>query len=295
MAQNVTSSKALTRTPDPSIEAPSQQIQDVGVSRNRFTGWWPLLEQYGMLKTALTRAIGNQGIPGNCSSTLRHMMAGMKCEVQTEDGETTPETEYYTLLLKNARDAQGSVIGAAGLFDLMADDLFVACEGGNVEIVRMEGGAYDGVPIGLYAMDAAQLKWIGGEEPIGQFIHSQQAPVATFRPDQVMHLAWNKYTDARLTWFNRHPVQMVWTAINCLAAADDYNYSLLTDVIPQGLLNLGPGFDREKAIAWREAWQAAKKGGKLDDIGLVWGTEKVDFVKFQEAIKDAPFQHMSYW
>jgi hypothetical protein len=80
-----------------------------------------------------------------------------------------------------------------------------------------------------------------------------------------------------------------------LAAGDDYNYALLTEVIPQGLLNLGPGFDKEKAMEWRDAWQAARQSGKLEDIGLLWGTDKAEFIRLTQPLTEQPFQHMSYW
>jgi hypothetical protein len=283
--------------PDPTQRAPSKQptVNATLSPRNRFTGWWPLLQQYGMLKTRNSRLIGNQGIAGVCQSTLLHQMTGLDYRVVTLDGEENDETGYYTLLLDNARDALGNVIGGSGLFGLMGQDLLNAHEGGNSEVVRQRGGRYDGVPVGLYAMDAATLHWTGGEEPIKQRDPNSQTVVASFTHDEVMHICWSNYAEAGRTWYNLHPVQKVWIAINCLAASDDYNYSLLTEVVPQGLLNLGTGFDKGKAMEWREAWRAAKQGGKLDDIGLLWGTDHAEFIRFQESIKDQPYQHMAYW
>ncbi len=133
-----------------------------------------------------------------------------------------------------------------------------------------------------------------GELPVAQVNQVGQV-MARFYADEVLHTGWNRYAQAALTWYNRHPVQRAWIAINALAAGDDYNYSLLTEVIPQGLLNLGPGFDKTKALEWKQAWDAAKVSGKLEDIGLLWGTDKAEFIRFQEAIKDQPFQTMAYW
>jgi len=264
--------------------------------RGRFIGWWALLQQYGVLETRHSRLIGNQGIPGACQATLRHQMAGLDWRIVTKDGEENEETRYYTLLLENARDTLGNIIGGSGLFDLLAQDILTAYEGGNVEIVRIRGGQYDGVPIGLYAVDASTLRWDGQDEeqPIVQ-ISAAGRELARFAPDEMMHTCWSRYADAGMQWYNRHPVQIAWVAINALAAGDDYNYSLLTEVIPQGILNLGPGFTEEMAKAWREAWRQARQGGKLEDIGLLWGTEKAEFIRFNEPLKDQPFQHMSYW
>lgn len=282
--------------PDPTQTAPSKQPQIVATftNRNSFGGWWSYLPQFELLSTEHSRTVGNQGIPGACGNTLRHQMAGLSYQILTDEELETPETEYYTLLLENARDALGNVIGGSGLFDLMAQDVLTAHQGGNVEVVRVRDGRYRGVPVGLYALDGAALRYLGGEQPIAQ-VNKVGQVLARFYADEVLHTGWNRYAQAELTWYNRHPVQQAWVAINALAAADDYNYSLLTEVIPQGLLNLGPGFDRGKALEWKQAWDAAKVSGKLEDIGLLWGTDKAEFIRFQEQIKEQPFQTMAYW
>lgn len=287
--------------PDPTRAAPSKQypISATLGPRNVFTGWWAMLQRYGMLKTKHSRIIGGQGIPGNCSETLRDQVQGLEWKILTADGEENEETEYYTLLLNNARDENGAIIGAGGLFDLVAQDTLNALEGGCGEVVRIRDGQYDGVPIGLYAIDGATMQWRprspDDEEPIVQVSPDLQTEVVRFRQDEVMHCIWGRYTQRGLQWYNRHPIQIAWVAINCLAAGDDKNYSLLTDVVPQGILNLGSGFGHEKAMEWRDAWRAARQGGKLEDIGLLWGTDKIDFVRFNEVLKEQPFQHMSYW
>jgi hypothetical protein len=287
----------VSKAPDPTRQARSSQIapEDLGISRNRFLGWWPMMQRYGLLNTRHTRTIGNQGIPGACNAGLRHTALKLNWQILNADNEEDGETEYYTLLLENTRDPWETLIGADGLFDVMAQEMFTAKEGGNVEIVRFEGGRWSGVPIGLYTMDAATLIFQGGREPIAQYAEGKPNVKVAFRQDQVMHSIWNQYMDTKLRWYNRTPIQMAWVAINCLAASDDYNYSLLTEVIPQGILNLGSGFDKAMAKEWKEAWKAARHSGKLEDIGLLWGTDKVNFVRFQEAIKEQPFQHMSYW
>lgn len=282
--------------PDPHQIAPSKQPQLAATltSRNTFGGWWSYLPAFELLPTGHTRIVGNSGIPGACGNTLRHQMAGLVYQIRTAEGVETEETAYYTLLLENARDAQGNVVGSSGLFDLLAQDVLTAHQGGNIEIVRVRGGRYDGVPVGLYAMDAEGLRRVGGENPIAQVNQAGQE-VARFAEDEVLHISWNRYAQAALTWYNRHPVQQAWVAINALAAADDYNYSLLTEVIPQGLLNLGAGFDKKKALEWKQAWDAAKVSGKLEDIGLLWGTDRAEFIRFQDTIRDQPFQTMAYW
>ena len=297
---------AKAKMPDVTQPAESKQVPATLGARNQFVGWWPLLQRYGVLKTAHSRIIGNQEIPGNCSSTLRNQMSGLEYRIVTRDTkEATDETEFYTQVLDSARDEDGGLIGGSGLFDLMAQDILNARQGGNCEVVRMRGGRYDGVPIGLYAMDAATLLWRprgkDDPEPIAQVspdtgqVIRQASKEVRFAQDEVMHCVWTRYPVRGLQWYNRHPVQTAWVAINCLAAGDDLNYGILTEVIPQGLLNLGPGFTREKAMEWRDAWRAARQGGKLEDIGLLWGTDKAEFIRFNEPLKDQPYQHMSYW
>ncbi len=103
--------------------------------------------EFELLRTEHSRIVGNQGIPGACGNTLRHQMAGLTYKILTDEEQETPETEYYTLLLDNARDALGNVIGGSGLFDLLAQDILTAHQGGNIEIVRVRNGRYAGVPV----------------------------------------------------------------------------------------------------------------------------------------------------
>ncbi len=290
----------LDKRLDPREGAPSKQAAPATLgTRGTFAGFRSLFRRYGMLKTGQARAIGTQGIAGNCSGTLRDQMQGLQWKVLTTDGKETDETDYYTLLMENARDENGAIIGASGLFDVLAQDVLMAHEGGACEVVRLDKGPNAGVPIALYAMDGGTLRWAprsaDDEEPIAQVEGEVGSELARFRQDEVMHIVWNRYAERGLHWYNRHPVQVAWVALNCLAASDDYSYSLLTEVVPQGLLDLGKGFDAEKAAQWRDAWRAARQSGKLEDIGLLWGTEGAQFIRFQEPMKDQPFQTMNYW
>jgi hypothetical protein len=261
-----------------------------------------MLKQYGMLGTKHSRAVGGQGVPGNCIETLLGQMEGLDWRIVTRDGnEKTDETDFYMLLMENARDENGAVIGGSGLFSLLGQDILTTHEGGNVEIVRIRGGRYDGVPIALYAMDGSTVRWKprspGDDEPIVQVGEdSIGKELARFRTDEVMHSCWRRYMQRGLQWYNRHPIQVAWVALNCLAAGDDYNYSLLTEVVPQGILDLGD-IGRDEAMQWRDAWKAARRGGKLDDIAILWGSKSRDpkFLKFNEQLQDQPFQHMAYW
>ncbi len=293
--------------------AESQQMTASLGSRGSFGGWWPLLKQYGMIKTKTSRFIGEQGIPGNCSDTLLGQMDGLEWKIVTRDGgEQNDVTDFFqTVILEGARDSDGNHIGATGLFNLIGQDMLNAKQGGNFEITRIEskelvnGVSFFGVPTAVFYVDADTLAWKpkpGSDEPIVQVYPGTEKPVKNvagqevrFRSDQIAHGVWSRYSRRGSQWYNRHPIQMAWMAISALAASDDYNYSILTDVIPQGLLDLGENVTLDQAKQWKAAWDAARQGKKLEDIGLLWGGKNPKFLKFNDPIKDAPFQHMSYW
>ena len=279
--------------PDPTVLAGSKSIPAT-LPRYGFAGWWSILQRF-ILSTEQARNIGGAGVPGACAGTLVHTITGMDWEIRTEDGEETDETHYYELLLDQARDSTGAVIGFERFLEKGAMDVLTANEGWNYEIFRVPSGRNSGVPVNLIYMDAAELEPTGNPEaPVQQRLPAGGAG-PTFTEYEVGRALWESYNKRGLEFYNRHPILKSYVALSMLTAEDDYTYELMTQVIPQGLLNLGIGFDREKAMAWKQAWQEAKAGGKLDDIALLWGTDGADFIPFQTPAAEMPFQHASYW
>lgn len=286
----------MAERPDPRKLGSAKSVvtgEKLAVSRNPFIGWWEVLRRL-KLKTGEARSIGQTGIPGACVGTLKHQLAGLSWRVLTEDGEETPETAYYTLLLEQARDADGTVIGLEGFVERLAGDVLMANEGANYEIFRVPRGPFRGVPVNLLYIDGAQMQPTGNPKmPYRQYIDRDN--VVLFDPFSIGRVRWESYQDARLVFYNLHPVIKAYVAISMLSAEDDYQFELMTQIIPQGIMNLGSGFDRKKALEWKAGWEAAKVGGKLNDIALLYGSADAEFIPFNPPPSDLPFSESGYW
>lgn len=280
--------------PDPRERADSRTVATL--RRSPFLGWWAVMNNLRMT-TKQARALATQGIPGACAGTLKHTITGLAWRVLTEDGQENEETAYYTLLLDHARDATGAVIGFDHFLELGAGDLLCANEGWTYEIVRVDKGPYAGVPVNLYCVDAATLRpGPSAEQPVRQVVDGREDVTITLNADEVGRAKWESYNEGGMEFYNLHPIYKAYVALAMLTAEDNYTYELMTQVIPQGLLNLGEGFSAEQAREWKAAWDAAKTGnGKLDDIGLLYGTTGAAFIQFGAPPREMPFQHASYW
>jgi len=192
------------------------------------------------------------------------------------------------MLIEHANDGIG---GPLVFFNRVADDIVTALEGGLFEVVRTD----QGIPIALYNVDASTIR--PSFDPGIPFY--QKAPYTAewipFGRDELAQILWYPFTEIESPFYSRSPIQLAYMAISILADGDDYNMRLLKEVIPQGILNLGPGFDIKKARAWKDEWDNAKQGGRLGDIGLLWGTEKADFLRLYPPPKDMGFENLEHW
>ena len=250
-------------------------------------GWSWFYTQYGYLTTASLRRLGNWGLPGAAKATLIHQMTGLSWQILNPDGEEDQQTEYYTLLLDHANDGVG---GPVVFFNRLGDDILTALEGGLFEVVRTNG-----IPIALYNVDASTIvptfdpKWpFWQKNPFtGEWV--------SFSREEMAQILWYPFVEIGNPFFSRTPVQLAYIALVMLADGDDYNMRLLKEVIPQGLLNLGSGFDIDRAREWKAVWDGAKEGGRLQDIGLLWGTDKAEFIPFHPSPKDMGFETLEHW
>jgi len=251
-------------------------------------GWRSFYTRHGYLTTYQMRRIGNWGLPGAAKATLIHQMTGLSFQILNAEKEEDQQTEYYTLLIEHANDGVG---GPLVFFNRVADDIVTALEGGPFEIVRTD----EGIPVALYNVDACTIRpTFDPETPF-----YQKAPYTAewipFARDELAQILWYPFTEIESSFFSRSPIQLAYVAISILADGDDYNMRLLKEVIPQGILNLGPGFDIKKAREWKKAWDEAKEGGRLGDLGLLWGTDKAEFIRLYPPPKDMGFENLEHW
>lgn len=252
-------------------------------------GWANVYGKYGRLTTMQMRRLANWGIPGAAKNSLLHMAIGHPWAILNDRGKIDDNTKYYTDLVRGANGGMG---GAEVFLAAWGDDLLCSREGGLFEVHRED----DGVPNGVWNIDASTVLYNGSPDgfPYLQRVVGETGEVH-FRADEIAHALWHPFTEIYLPMHNRTPIQLAYLAITVLANADDWNLRSLTEAIPQGILNLGIGFDQEKAEAWKASWDAAMLGGKLQDIGLLWGTEKIDFHAFSVPPKEMGFQDSNLW
>lgn len=271
----------------------SKQLVPATISRGRRSSaanWAGLYGRYGYLSTAQQRRLGNWGVPGAAKSSLIHMAVNHPWQIVNPDGKPDDSTRYYTDLL---RQANGGLGGAKKFLSAWADDLVCAREGGLFEIVRED---LEGIPTDLFNIDAATITFNTDPDRPSYTQRVNGGPeVAYFDTSEMCHSLWHPMTEIEVPMANRTPIQLAYLAVTMLANGDDWNIKILTEAIPQGLLNLGPGFDEDKALAWKAQWDAATLGGRLDDIGLLWGTDKVDFHAFNIPPVDMGFENSNIW
>ena len=252
--------------------------------------WTDFAASTGMLSTVQLRALGAWGIPAMAKATLIHMVSNLEWSIKNRATKGSDvNTEYYTKLLQQANDGIG---GAASFIQRLAEDILCALMGGLFEIVR----APSGVPVALYNTDSnTMVPTYDYKRPFYQRDVMSPGQGRYFDFEEIGHILWHPFTDFKRAWLNQTPIQKAYTAISLIAASDEYNYRLLNEVIPQGILNLGESFDRARAMEWKAQWDTAISSGRLQDIGLLWGTKGVEFARFYQPLTDKAFSDADFW
>lgn len=240
-----------------------------------------------VLETVFLRRLASWGLPAICLQTLYQQFVGLKFKVVNAGGEQDEQTSYYADLIEYANDLDG---GSALFFGRLVLDLIACQTGALYEVVRYDNG----VPAALYNFDGETVRptWI----PTTPFVQYELTPDAVyFSPEEIDQLLWRPFADWDLIGYNLSPLQVAYTALTILASADKYNAEALNEMIPMGLLNLGPGFNKAKAWEWKSAWDAQMRSGTAGNLAVLYGTDRVDFKPFRTPIKDMGFQESNYW
>lgn len=269
----------------------SKQVIPATISRGALNtqGWANVYGRYGRLTTVQMRRLANWGIPGAAKQTLIHMVTGHPWSIVNPQGKVDDNTKYYTDLLNGANDGMG---GADVFLEAFADDLLCAREGGMFEIALDA----DDVPGGIWNIDASTMQYNSDPDAPA---YTQRVVGTTgevyFGREEIAHALWHPFTEIYLPMQSRTPIQLAYLAITVLANSDDWNLRTLNEAIPQGILNLGMGFNEETALGWKANWDAQMLGGRLQDIGLLWGTDKVDWKAFNTPPRDMGFENSNFW
>jgi len=234
------------------------------------------------------RRISNEGIPAICKGTLiDQAIVGLSWEILNSHGGTDATTTYFTMLLNQANDGEG----AGPFFGRLSDDVLTTLQGGHFEIALSP----DDIPVALYNVDSATIEPTNSEEY--PWLQSYKTiEVAKFRDNEMAHVLWHPYTEIGLVKQNRTPISLAYQYIIILAAADDWNFDLLSDPFPAGVLSL-PGATPEEVEAFKMAWDNAISGGKLRDIAVIYGLDlkQAQHIKLTRPPTDMAFEVTDHW
>lgn len=246
-----------------------------------------VLGQQHTLPTTLLRRLIALGVPAICATTLYEQLTGLTFTIRNEDNEEDDNTRYYTSLLHYANDLQG---GVATFFGKLILDVLSCQTGGFYEIVRNDAG----VPIALYNMDGVTVA--PSDDPAKPYVQYDLSPYAEYyEPEAIDQLVWRPFTEWELAGYNLTPPQIAYSYIAVLASTDKYTAEGLNEVIPMGLLNLGQGFNQAKATSWQTAWNSQMMMKNHANLGIVWGTDKIEFIPFRTPPKDMAFLETNNW
>jgi len=277
----------------------SRQLQVPTFLRRRAVGdalnW--LVSQTGgrgsdRLTTGQMRAIcDSQAVPSACKGTLKHVVSTLDWWISDEDevdGKDIKDTEkgkHYYRVLRDMLDDGGNLIGFATGIDLFADDILTARQGGCWEVIRDRGGVAQAV----LHVDAGTIR----------FTHDPKRPVYQVSPWGEVSEVWEADRFGQARWhpnpimgaalLNRTPIQLAYSAIAILSSSDSYNFKIIAEPIPAGLLNLGPGFNREKALQWKASWDASMRGIQPEPIHVIYGTPQYQYQAFRPPPRDMAF------
>ena len=262
-----------------------------------------LVSQYGgrssdRLSTVQMRSIcDSQAVPQVCKATLKHQVSGLSWYLaKDEEGneplkESDAKGKHYYDLLRGWLDDENHTVGFASGVDLLCDDILVARQGGCCEVIRDKSGVAQYV----LHVDAATIR----------FTHDSDRPVYQVSPwgevteaweaDRFMQVRWHPNPKIGSALSNRSPVQLAYSAIAILAGTDTYNWKLIAEPIPAGILNLGPGFNQDRASQWKSSWDASMQGIDPEPLAIIYGTPNLDYKAFRPPPRDMAFETTDHW
>jgi len=262
-----------------------------------------LVSQYGgrssdRLSTVQMRAIcDGQAVPQACKATLKHEVSGLNWYIsEDEEGDEPLDRDsekgrHYYGLLDNWMDDEGNVIGFATGVDLLADDILTAREGGCCEVIRDKGGVAQYV----LSVDAATIRFThDNEHPVFQ-VSPWGEMTEAWEADRFMQARWHPNPTIGAALSSRPPVQLAYSAIAILAGTDTYNWKLIAEPIPAGILNLGPGFNDARARQWKASWDATMQGINPEPLAILYGTPNLDYKAFRPPPRDMAFETTDHW
>ncbi len=185
--------------------------------------------------------------------------------VRTDDPKKPPNPKVVAKvndLFKNVNKERESF---RSLIDKVVED-FIVLDAGCIEKVRTAGGEISE----LYAVDGASIavnpRWTAANESEPRYYqYDQNRQIAALKNADLIYMMANPRTHSPIGW---SPVETLVRTIEASLYADSYDFEMLKQNAPEGLLDLGRGVPSEQVTEFREYYSNEIQGTK--DLAI-WG------------------------
>jgi hypothetical protein len=190
----------------------------------------------------------------------KHALARARWHVvRTDDPKAPPDKKVVTAvnaLFKNVNNERESF---RSLLDKVTED-FLVLDAGCIEKVRNAAGGI----AELYAVDGASIKvdpkWTAKDKNKPRYYqYDGSIEIAQLSNDDLIYMMANPSTFSPIGW---SPVETLVRAIEAILYADAYDYEMLRQNAPEGLLDLGRGISPEQVVEFREYYANEIQGSK---------------------------------
>ncbi len=185
--------------------------------------------------------------------------------VRTDDPQKPPNPAVVNAVMDLIGHPNALNESFRSLLDKLLEDLLVL-DAGCCELVRKvnprRGGDGTGGPVAeLYALDGAQIepdgRWDGTDQNAVRYRQVIDGKVvAEFRNQDLMYMMATPRTYSSLGW---SPVETAVRSIEADLYGDDFDYEMLRQTQPQGVLYMS-GADDPTVAQFREYWQTEIEG-----------------------------------
>jgi phage portal protein BeeE len=165
----------------------------------------------------------------------------------------------------------------------IVEDL-ITLDAGCIEKVR---NLTDGL-VELWPVDGATVKvnalWDGDPEENRYFWWPDHKERARWKNNDFIYMMANRRTDSPV---GLPPIETLRLTIEAELNAHEYNRRQVENAAPDGIINLGEGFNEQKTIAFRNFFESEVAGRGA--LGFIGGSKDPGFIKFRDNNRDMQF------
>lgn len=167
----------------------------------------------------------------------------------------------------------------------IVEDL-LTLDAGCIEIERTLNGGIGG----LWPVDGAKIKvnarWDGSDPEESRYFWYPDGyrEGAAFTNDDFVYIMANRRTDSAI---GTPPLETLKLTIEAEMAAHEYNRRQVSGAAPDGVLNLGEGFNKTQVDQFRGYFESEVAGRGA--VGFIGGTKSPGWIKFRENNRDMQF------